>query len=285
MGKPILITGAPGNVSSEIVRLLREGGHRVRAAVVNPDKARAALGEGVEYVRFDFADAATYPAACEGVERLYLMRPPHITDVKGQIAPFIQFAKQAGVKHIVFLSLLGVEKNRFVPHAKVEDALMDSGVPYTMLRPTYFMQNFSTTYREMIRRDGEIALPTGKGKMSLIDARDIAAVAALCLTEPGHENKAYTLTGSEAYNFWEIARILSEGLERTVTFPNPSFFQYRRRMKAMGMNSGLINVTSMMYLIARLGLSAGLTSETQRLLGRPPIPFLQFVKDHRGVWE
>jgi len=285
MRHPILVTGAPGNVSSEIVRLLQEGGHRVRAAAVDPVKAQRALGDGVEYVPFNFGDAATYTDACEGVERLYLMRPPQITDVKGLIAPFIDHARAAGVRQIVFLSLMGVEKNPFVPHAKVEQCLKASGVAYTMLRPTYFMQNLSTTYREMIRQAGEIALPTARGKMSFIDARDIAAVAATCLTQPGHENKVYTLTGSEAYDYWEVARLFTEELGRPVTFTNASFGQYRRRMAALGMNQGLINVTTVMYLLARMGLSAGLTAETEQLLGRAPITMRQFIRDHAHLWS
>jgi len=254
----ILVTGAPGNVSTEIVRMLSAANQDVRAAVaVDSGRARLRLGEDLPCVRFDFSDPTTYPAAFAGVRKLYLMRPPAITDV---------------------------ERNRFVPHFKIEQHIQASGLPYTFLRPTYFMQNLSTTYRMSIR-NGEIPLPTGRGKMSFIDARDIAAVAAKVLSEDGHVNRAYTLTGSEAYDYFQVAGIFSEVLGKPIRFTRPSFMAYRGAMAAQGMPRALINVTTVMYLIARLGLSATLTADTRTLLGRPPITLREFVRDHADSWR
>ncbi|HWI64713.1 MAG TPA: SDR family oxidoreductase [Symbiobacteriaceae bacterium] len=285
MGHPILVTGAPGNVSTEIVRLLREQGETVRAAVYNVAKARQVLGEGIEYAAFDFERPETYAAALQGVKRFYLMRPPQITDTRRLINPVIDAAKAAGVEQIVFLSLMGADKNKFVPHAKVEEHLLTAGVPYTLLRPTYFMQNLTSVYGNWIRQHGELPIPTGQGKTSWIDARDIAAVAARVLTSDGHGNKAYTLTGSEALSFGTVAQIMSEELGRPIRWQNPGYLEYRRKMKGAGLQAGLINITTIMYLIIRFGMSETLTSTTQDLLGRPPLTMRQFVRDHAGVWK
>lgn len=284
MSSQILLTGAPGNVGTPLAHLLLDGGYPVKVAVRDPASARAALGEGPEYVDFDFERPETYAGALRNVKRLFLVRPPAISDVKRKLNPFIDAAGVAGVEQIVFLSLLGVEKNRFVPHAKVEEHLMASPIPYTMLRPTYFSQNLSTTYRAFIRQ-GEIPLPTGRSRMSFIDARDIAAVAALALTKDGHQRKAYTLTSREALDYGEVARIFTEELGRPFRHSNPSFLGYRRQMKAAGMPPAMINVTTMMYLIARMGLSAGTTPELEQLLGRPPLTMREFVRDHAACWQ
>lgn len=283
MSNSILVTGAPGNVGSDLVRLLLEAKAPVRVGARRPERVRQEL-PGAEPVLFDFEQPSSWDAALEGVARIFLVRPPPISDVKRVINPFLDRAQARGVRHVVFLSLLGAEKNPVVPHAKIEKHLKQIGMPSTLLRPTYFMQNFSTTYRAMIAR-GEIGIPAGGGKMSLIDARDISAVAAKTLLEDRWIGQAPTLTGSEAYDFGEMAEILSRVLGRPVKYTRPSVFAYRRAMKAEGMPGAMINVTTAMYLLAWAGLSAGLTGETEAILGRPPLRLEQFVADHAAVWR
>lgn len=285
MQPTILVTGAPGNVGTAVVQQLLAAGRTVRVAALDIEEPRRILGDGPEYVRFAFGDPSTYPPAFAGIRRFFLLRPPQIADVRDRIKPVVDYAATAGVEQVVFLSLLGVERNPFVPHYKIEQYIRAAGLPYTFLRPTYFMQNFSTTYREMIRSFHEIGLPTGKGRMSLIDARDVAAVAAKALTEAGHEYRAYTLTGREAPDLETVARTFSEVLGREIRFTNPSIRAYRRRMAEMGFALALINVTTMMYLIARLGLSATITPEIEQLLGRPPISLAEFVRDYAHLWQ
>jgi uncharacterized protein YbjT (DUF2867 family) len=120
----------------------------------------------VACVAFDFLQPETYAAAFAGQRAVFLIRPPTISDVKRYINPAVDAAVQAGVAHIVFLSLLGVEKNAFVPHHKIEAHLLASGIAYTFLRASFFMQNLSTTHREDIARHDENFVPAGHGKMS-----------------------------------------------------------------------------------------------------------------------
>ena len=278
-----LVTGATGNVGSEVVRLLRGFGSPVRAAVRDPGRFQP---DGrVEYVPFDFVRPQTYRRALRGVERLFLVRPPAISKTQRYVNPVIDAAKAAGVGHVVFLSLLGAEKNPVVPHRRIEDHLKASGMPYTFLRPSFFMQNLSTFHREDIRERGEIFVPAGRGKTSFVDARDVAAVAARVLTEPGHAYTAYPLTGAEALDYYEVAGTFTDVLGRRIAYPDPSVIRFARAMLRRGFSPAFVLVMSGIYTTARLGLAGGVTPDTARLLGRPPTTLRRFVEDYRDSWR
>ena len=213
---PILVTGATGNVGAEIVRLLVEQGYPVKAAMRDVQGAEERFGEGtdlIDYVSFNFGRPETYEAAFRGVKAMFLMRPPAVADAS-KLNAAVDAAKVAGVQHVVFLSLQGVEKNPVVPHAKTEKYLKSSGLTYTFLRASFFMQNLDTTHRKDIAEYGEIFVPAGRGKTSFIDVRDIAAVAVKALTEEGHENRAYELTGADALDYFQVADIFTEVLNQ-----------------------------------------------------------------------
>ncbi|HWG84415.1 MAG TPA: SDR family oxidoreductase, partial [Deinococcales bacterium] len=259
-------------------------GARVRALDIDPERVRAILPEGVEVGRLEFGNPATYGAAFAGASELFLMRPPQITDVERLIHPAVEAARKAGVRHVVFLSLQGVEKNRVVPHAKTEKYLMRSAIPYTMLRPSFFMQNLSTTHRQDVR-EGEIVVPAGRGRTSFVDVRDIAAVAAKTLTEPGHDGKTYELTGQDSLTYDEVAATLTRVLGRPVRYARPGILRFWRSMRRRGMPAPFILVMTALYTVCRLGLAGRVTSETERLLGRKPISFEQFARDNARVWN
>lgn len=282
---PILVTGATGNVGAEVVRLLRDRGYDVRAAVRDPAGQRNALEDGVRYVAFDFAEPSTFAAALTGVRRMFLLRPPQLSDAKRYMYPVIDAAKAAGVEQIVFLSLLGVENNHFVPHYAIEQYLIKSGVPWTMLRAGFFMQNLSTTHRAEIRDRDEIFVPAGAGKTSFVDVRDLAAVAALALTEDGHANNAYALTGSYALTYYQVANALSEALGRRIVYRKPGLWAFIRRWQQNGTPLSFTLVMAGIYTTARLGLAGRLAPDTTDLLGRPPITIQQFAQDYKACWE
>ncbi|MCX7747679.1 MAG: SDR family oxidoreductase [Clostridia bacterium] len=287
MGKKILITGITGNVGNEVAKILLEQGHGIKAAVRGRDheKAKADLGREIEVVQFDFEKAETYSDAFNRVEAVFLMRPPAISNVRKYINPAIDTAIDCGVEHIVFLSLLGVEKNPIVPHYKIEKHILKRNIPYTFLRPSFFMQNLSGFYREEIKKRSEIFVPAGKGKTSFIDCRDIAEIGAMSLIDPSHRNKAYSLTGSEALDYYEVADIFTEVLERKITYANPSPLRYKRRMRELGIDDSFIKVMQAIYFTAKIGLAKRVTDEVQKLLKRPPISMKQFVADYAELWK
>lgn len=279
----ILVTGFSGNTGNEVAKRLLTLGQPIKAAVRNIEKAAKQFGSEYEFVKFDFESPETYPEAFRDVNKIFLIRPPQMSDAK-QLKPVLNYAKEAGVSHLVFLSLLGVEKNIFVPHHKIEKFIKESGIPYTFLRASFFMQNLNTVYRESILKNNEIYLPAGKGKTSFIDVRDIAEVAVRSFIEEGHQNKAYSLTGSEALDYYEVADIFTEVLGRKITYPNPTSRCYTKKMQGLGLEEDFIKVMSKIYLTVRLGFAAKVTTDTERILKRPPIKLREYIRDYKDCW-
>lgn len=283
MTKKILITGATGNVGTEVVRNMRDKAS-VRIAVLDVSKARTTLGDDLDYVHFDFLKPETFASAFAGIERVFLVRPPALSNVQRDIAPSIQAAREVGVKQVVFLSLQGVEQNWITPHYKIEQLLRNSGMGWTFLRASFFMQNLSTTHRDEIRESGAITVPVGKAKTSFIDVRDIGAVAARVLSEKGHENRAYTLTGGETLDYFQAAETMSMILDRRIRYANPSALGFAWGQIANGRPVGFTLVMTMLYTLTRFGNAAEVTSDVHTILQRAPIRFQQYVQDYRHCW-
>ncbi len=275
----ILVTGATGNVGSAILALLVAAGAPVLAAVRSEDTK---VPSGAKAVRFDFLDPGTF-TAFQGVERVFLMRPPAMGNARRDLGPAIAAMKAAGVQQVVFLSLLGAERNPVVPHRAVEQLLLESGMDWVFLRPSFFMQNLSTTHRDDIKDRNDVFVPAGKGRTSFIDVRDLAAVGAKALLE-GHRNVAYPLTGDEALSYAEVAHELSLALNRTITYSDPSALRFYRAWRERGQPRAFVLVMLAIYTTAKLGLAAKITDDTRRLLGRPAITFRQFAQDERQAW-
>ena len=285
MSERILVTGSTGNVGRELVRSLLEMGQPVAAATIDEMDALNVPGDGTATVLFRFGEGETYRDAFEGVSKLFLMRPPQISDVQTYLFPVVDYAKKVGVRHIAFLSLLGVEKQRFVPHYKVEKHLLASGVPYTFLRPSFYMQNLNTTHRAEIQDRDEILIPVGKAKTSFLDVRDIGAVAAKVLTEPGHENRAYELTGGDALDYYQVADLFTGVLGREITYRDPSIPRFIRYHRQQGVPLPSVLIMVGLYTATRFGSGKRVTGDVTQLLGRPPIAMRRYIEDYADAWQ
>ncbi len=282
MKSKILVTGSTGNVGSEVIKYLRQEKAEIKAAIFSK-KNSSKLDKDIETVVFDFEKPETFSKALSGVDKVFLMRPPQMGNPK-QLYPFIDAAKSAGVSQMVFLSLLGVQHNPLAPHGYIEKYIIKSGISYTLLRPSFFMQNLSTTHGKDIRECDEIIVPAGKGKTSFVDVRDIAAVAAKVMVEPGHEYKAYDLTGSEALSYYRVSDILSKATGKKITYTNPSSRVFGKQMATEGYDKDFITVMKGIYFVAKLGLAGKVTTEVERIIGRQPITFEQFAEDNRNLF-
>ncbi len=284
MEQTILITGATGNVGAALAEALGEYNEvRVRAGTRRVRSDTEADAD-TEWVPFDFEDASTWNAALEGVDALFLVRPPQIAAVDEVFSPFIDAAEAAGVSHVAFLSLLGAEKNRFTPHHRIEERLDRSRMKHTALRASIFMQNLNTTHREEIR-SGELFIPAGRGRTSFIDVRDIAAVAARAFTDPSLQGQAHDLTGDEALTYDEVAGLFSAVLGRRVVYRRPGVIRFIARWIKKGLPVPFVLIMAGIYSTARLGLAGRVSKDVPRILGRPAITMRQYIEDYRDAWD
>lgn len=275
----ILVTGPTGTVGGPLLVLLTERGLPVVAGARAPTRVPPA----VESVALDFTRPETFDAALTGVDRVFLMRPPAIAETERYIRPFIVVAERRGVRHVVFLSVMGV--NRALPHWRVEQDLRASTLSWTFLRPAFFAQNLETAYRADICDHDAVRVPAGRGRTSFVDTRDVAAVAALVLGDPApYAGRAYTLTGPVALDYHQVASMLSAELGRAIDYTPPTLLGYRRELRRRGYPSDYATVQLVINVVARLGLAARVTDTVEQLLGRPAAPLATYLHDRRGRW-
>jgi uncharacterized protein YbjT (DUF2867 family) len=232
----------------------------------------------VTLVNFDFENASTWPAALDGITTVFLLRPPHLADVPKVFVPLIQAISAAGVKHVVFLSVQGAENNSIIPHRKIELALLDSGLAWTFLRPSYFMQNLTTTLRkDLFMR--KIVLPAGDAKFQWVDVLDIGRVAAVVLSNPEeHAGKAYEITGTELRSFPDVLWELGETTGVTIACESPNPISYVWREYRAGRPLGMAMVMVMLHYLPRFFESPGQADTVKRLTGREPGTIREFVE-------
>ena len=202
----ILVTTPSGKVGQELVKVLKERGVAVRLGAHAVEKTRQAF-PGLEVVPLDYGTPATLEAAVQGVDAVYLAAPGDFPSAPEKA--LVDAAKKAGVKKVVKLAAMGIEGSDN-PMRQVEEHIRASGLAFTFLHPTWFMQNFTTSHAGAIKA-GTLAEPAADRKTAFIDARDIAAVAAEVLTTPGHDGKTYTLTGPDLLSRAEVVETPGKG--------------------------------------------------------------------------
>lgn len=278
-----LVLGATGTVGSALVAALGQRGLAARAATRDP--AAASFPAGITPVRFDYADRASVRSALTGVDRMFVLAPPGLHDQVAHWTRLFADAREAGVAHVVLMTAKGAGPE--TPHGQGEAALRASGLSWTLLQPTFFMQNFATYSGETIRRDGAFYYPAGDGRAAFVDVRDIAAVAVEAFARPDqHRGKAYTLTGPAALSMAEVAVALSAASGRPVRYVDPGEEGYRVALEASGLPADLAGMFTYLYaVVVKNGWAAETTEDIGRVLGRPPTPFAQFARDHVATWN
>ena len=283
MTESILVTGATGTVGQHVVAALADRAVSVTAGVRDPETISAEIADAAEVIAFDFTKPETWGRALTDVDRMFLVRPPVVD--KSKIGEFVEAADRQGVARVVYLSTLGAAKNVLVPHHWIENRITATEMAYTLLRASFFMQNLSEVHRRDVVDHDEIFVPAGSGKTSFVDARDIGEAAAVALTEPGHANRAYDLTGPEALDYGEVATIFSDVLGRPITYPQPSLLAFATRMRRRGESLGFIALMCGIYTTARVGLAGRVTGDSRQLLGRQPRRMRAFVEDYAATFR
>lgn len=263
------------------MKILLARGAKVRVMVRNPDKAAGLRGSGVELAKGDFADPASMESAMRGCERAFLLPPVDQGMVAAQEA-FIDAVKRAGVRHVVKLSAVGARlgaPHRFGDwHGRGEEYLKKSGVGWTMLRPSFFMQNW-LTMAEMVKA-GTIYLPCGEGKAPFVDVRDIAAVAAGALASEGHGGKVYDVTGPAALGYAEVAAIFSRVLGRAVKYVDVPAEAAKQSMMGAGMPEWLAEGINELNAEMKAGSFSRVTSVVREVGGKEAVTAEQFIREN-----
>lgn len=280
----ILITGASGNVGSEVLKQAAAAKLPIRAAFQSAEKAKSAPA-GVETALLDYNKPESIRAALQGIETAFLVGPPTAEVVKFE-GGFVDEAKKAGIRHIVKLSALGGHKATFPGlHRDSEQKIEASSIPYTFLRPNGFMQNFVNYDGATIRTQNAFYGAQGQGAVSHVDIRDIAAVAVKVLSSQGHEGKAYSLTGSEALSNEQVAEKLSRALGRTIRYVDLAPADFKKALLGAGMPEWSVNAILDLQRMYREGGASVVDGTVARLLGRPAIPFEQFARDYAAAFQ
>lgn len=235
MSKKILVTGATGTIGEALIKALSTEKASFVAGVRNKEKAVGIFGSDHNLVTFDFEDSGTYEGATNGLDRVFLLGPPMVTDLDTLLSPFIDYLKAKDIKRVVYVSALGMEKLPDLPfHTRMVEKLKKDKFDYTILKPSFFAQNFKNYEWENITQRGITYAPAGRGKVAFVDVADIASVAAKVLTGEGHSYKEYEITGPETFSYSDAANLLSEVTGTTIVYPNPSPEEYTRTLKAGG---------------------------------------------------
>ncbi|WP_099221981.1 NmrA family NAD(P)-binding protein [Listeria costaricensis] len=286
MGK-VMVTGALGNVGGYVAKYLMQNEQEVVAADINVEALQNKFGDEAEAVFFDFTDPQTFELALRNVDRVFIMRPPHLGKPE-DLKPFVEALKSKGdIKLVSFLSLIGVEKNPVPPHHKIEKYIERAGLPYCHIRPSFFMQNISGVHAYEIKHFDRIVVPVKKALTSFIDAEDIGEITAKVLTEPEkHQNNGYSITGPDAVDYFEAAQILSEELGRTITYANPKPSLAKKYwINIRGLDKEYSTVMGMLYMMTRLGTAKKTTTVFEQIMGKKPQTFRQFVQKNLAAWE
>lgn len=278
----ILVLGATGNIGREVVRLLQEKGVETRVLVRDPAKVSGQFGADVEVAAGDLREPASLPAALVGVSKVFLVTPLAVDQVAMKNA-LIDAAADAGVEHIVMSTGIGASPDAHVQfgrwHGENQERLKQSGIAWTFVQPTFFMQNFLMS-APTIKDHGAFYLPLGdQSPVSWVDARDIAAVAAAALTEPGHERKAYTLTGPAAVTCEQIAQDMTEVFGKPVRYVAVSNEAAKGAMMEAGMPEVLSDAMIELYALAPPGYLADVAPGA--LPGMPRRTMKDFLADYK----
>ena len=273
----ILVVGATGTVGSAVLRQLVAGGERVRGLVRDREKAGERVGVETELVVGDLDRPETLTDALVGVDRVFLLTRQTSRQLEHERA-MIEAAARAGVGHVVKLSVFRADEGSPLQiarqHRQAERALEDSGLAHTILRPPFYMQNLLGMVR-----NGAIYTAAQDGRVAMIDARDIAAVAATALTSPGYAGQIYTPTGPEAVTFDEVAAIVSARTGEHVRHVRVPPDAVRNTLQSMGVQAWFAEDMAKLHTMLATGYEDVVTDDVRAVTGGPPRTVAQFAAD------
>ncbi|TNE89600.1 MAG: SDR family oxidoreductase [Deltaproteobacteria bacterium] len=280
MSSTVLVLASTGTTGTATVRHLLAAGATVRGATRDPSRAP----KDTVPTLFDWDDRGTWGPALDGVDAVYLVNPAYRPDEVALATALVDAAKAAGVRKIVKLSAMGVEHFPESTHRQVELYIENSGLQWVHLRPTFFMENFATFYGGPIKAEGAIYLPAGDGKTPFIASTDIGASAAKALLGDD-SGEAWTLTGPELLDHAEVAEKLTDALGKPVRYIDVPEQGWASSLQEAGMPPLAIDVLVGLYQGVRAHAFEQVTDTVPAVLGRSPVGFDQWSRDHKDAWQ
>lgn len=279
----ILITGATGNIGRQVIRflLVQNADIEVVAGVRNINLAESVFPAHpqLRFTTFDFEDARTHATALRDIDTVFLLRPPHLAQVNRYFKPLIERIRALGIQRILFLSVQGAEKSRVIPHHRIENLIREAGLRFIFIRPSYFMQNLTTTLMEDIRTRREIILPAGDAEFNWVDVDNIGEVAAILITRfERFEGKIFEVTGSETVSFGDVTRIINARSGAEIKYRNVSPIRYFLIKKRQGVPTALILVMIALHYFPRFVKPPVKSATYGELTGKPPTLLKDFVE-------
>lgn len=286
MSRNILIIGATSDISSGIIEHLKDSEHRLLALVRNPDKAKKLEETGVETRMGDLEKPWTLGAAFAGADTAWILTPPG-PRAPEQFSNALWAARNAGISHVVRMSAFGAAHTAPTINGRLHglsDAeLIASGVPYTIVKPHFFMQNLLMA-AQGIAQQGAIHLPLADSRMGLIDSRDISEFAANVLTNTGHEGRTYTLTGPASITMHQAAETIGEAIGKRVRYEPIALDQCWRSMVDSGMNEWTVNLLCDYFAAYSTNWGDLVTDDFQRVVGKDPRTIADFASHYAGAF-
>jgi NAD(P)H dehydrogenase (quinone) len=279
----ILVTGATGGLGHETIDALLKTtpATEIAALVRNAGKATDLAQRGVEVRQADYFDYPALVQAFQGIEKVLLVSAVAFTDRLSQHRNVIDAAKEAGVRHLFYTSIQ--RSSDFVmPEVTESDLateayLKASGLVYTILRNGYYFEGLGYLIGNEVPA-AEIRVPAGEGKIAFVKRTDLAAATAALLTSSGRDNQEYTLSGSEAYSFHDVARELSELASHTITYHSSEPAPYIAQKVAAGFPDFVATFFAQWADAAQHGMLAGTPDTVERLLGHKPTSLREYLK-------
>lgn len=277
MRNTVLVTGGTGKTGRRIVQRLEACGFPVKAA--------SRTANAPNRVRFDWYDATSFTAALENVRSVYLIAPADTTESLDAMRPFLEQAVAAGVERFVLLSSSSIEQGGLLM-GQVHEWLAQQSVPYTVLRPSWFMQNFSESQHLMgICHADMIRSATGDGKVGFIDAEDIAAVAVEALTDPTFSHTELVLTGPAAISYDKVAQIISDAVGRPISHKRLDANELGKMFREMGVTADFADVLVQLDIAISEGVENRTTDNVHTVTGREAGGFEVFAQREASVWK